>query len=303
MSGRQFPGKAAREAGGWIKANRYLLARRFAQVFFLSLFLTGPWFGFWITKGTLASSITLDILPLSDPFILSQQLVTGYLPELTAFTGAAIVLAGYVIFGGRSYCAWVCPVNPVTDFAAWLRARLNIRKGWTPRRDLRIYMMVGVLAVSALTGSLAWELINPVTTLHRAIVFGGTFGLTAAALIFFFDLYTAKHGWCGHLCPVGAFYGLVGKAGLLRVSAMGRSRCNDCMDCFEICPEPQVIAPALRGERTGHGPVILSGDCLNCGRCLDVCSLDVFSFTHRFNQNTETDALQGSGAELSTKGG
>jgi ferredoxin-type protein NapH len=83
--------------------------------------------------------------------------------------------------------------------------------------------------------------------------------------IFLFDLLVAKHGWCGHLCPVGAFYGQIGKVALLRVAADNRAACDDCMDCFAVCPEPHVISPALRGERTGTGPVIASGDCTLCG--------------------------------------
>lgn len=47
------------------------------------------------------------------------------------------------------------------------------------------------------------------------------------------------------------------------------------------CPEPQVLKPALKGAH-GHGPVILARDCTNCGRCMDVCALDVFAFGPRF---------------------
>jgi ferredoxin-type protein NapH len=50
------------------------------------------------------------------------------------------------------------------------------------------------------------------------------------------------------------------------------------MDCYEICPEPQVIRPALKGEKDGSSPVILASDCTNCGRCIDICSKDVFRF-------------------------
>ena len=42
------------------------------------------------------------------------------------------------------------------------------------------------------------------------------------------------------------------------------------------------ITPALRG-RDADPPLILDRDCTNCGRCIDVCSVDVFSFTHRFD--------------------
>jgi ferredoxin-type protein NapH len=84
---------------------------------------------------------------------------------------------------------------------------------------------------------------------------------------------------------VGAFYGLLGKLSPLRVSAVKREQCNDCMDCFAVCPEPQVIRPALKGAPQALGPVILSGECTNCGRCIDVCSQDVFRFASRFHND------------------
>jgi ferredoxin-type protein NapH len=55
------------------------------------------------------------------------------------------------------------------------------------------------------------------------------------------------------------------------------------MDCFIVCPEQQVIRPALKGADKGIGPVITSANCTNCGRCIDVCSKDVFHFGSRFN--------------------
>ena len=86
--------------------------------------------------------------------------------------------------------------------------------------------------------------------------------------------------------PDGAFYGLLGRTALLRVSAAKRSACNDCMDCFTVCPEPQVIRPALK-QVGQQSPIILSGECTACGRCIDVCDLEVFKMTHRFDQRSE----------------
>lgn len=283
----ELAGKKARNQLGFWHAHRYLILRRLAQFFFLGLFLSGPLSGFWITEGTLASSETFGILPLNDPFIFLQSLLAGHLPEMTAIIGAAIVLIAYLILGGRSYCSWVCPINPVTDLADYLRRRFGFEKGLRISRSARWYLMSGVLLLSLLTGSLAWELINPVTTLHRGLVFGLEAGSLSVLAIFLFDLLVAKHGWCGHLCPVGAFYGLVGKVTLLRVSARARVACDDCMDCYEVCPEKHVISPALRGNRQALGPVILSGDCTTCGRCIDVCPEQVFTFAHRFDRRLE----------------
>ncbi len=277
-------GREAVEAKGWIGAHRFLLLRRSSQLFFLALFLLGPWFGIWIVQGTLAGSLTLGVLPLTDPFVLMQSLIAGHWPELTALIGGVIALVTYALIGGRVYCSWVCPINPVTDAANWLHRKLDLPKGWQPKRGTRLWVLATVLIVSGLGGVIAWELVNPITMLHRGLIFGMGFVWAMVAAIFVFDLFVSRHGWCGHLCPVGAFYGLIGTKSLLRVSAHNRVACDDCMDCYAVCPENQVISPALKGK-PGSSPLILSPDCTNCGRCIDVCAVDVFNFTHRFDDH------------------
>ncbi len=279
----KFPvGVEAIAAKGWLSAHKWLIARRLSQTLFLAIFLVGPWFGWRIVDGTLAGSRTLNILPLTDPFVALQGIVAGHWPELTALIGALIVLAAYALIGGRMYCSWVCPINPVTDTAHWLHEKLDIPKGWQPKRHTRLWLLAMVLIVSALTGTIAWEVVNPITILHRGLVFGMGAAWGVVIAVFLFDLVVARRGWCGHLCPVGAFYGLVRAKPLLRVSAPNRAACDDCMDCFAVCPENHVITPALRGKGNDT-PLILARDCTNCGRCIDVCSVDVFTFTHRFN--------------------
>lgn len=266
----------------WVQRNRFLLLRRFSQACILAVFLIGPWAGLWIVKGTLTASMTLGVLPLTDPFLFLQVLVSGHLPELTGIVGVALVVGAYAVFGGRLYCSWVCPMNVVTDTAGWLHRKLDLKKGWQPKRHTRYWLLVTMLLVSAFSGTLAYELVNPVTMLHRGLVFGMGFAWAVVVMVFLFDTFVARHGWCGHLCPMGAVYGLLNTKSLLRVSAKNRDACDDCMDCFAVCPENHVISPALRGKGDAT-PLIQHRDCTSCGRCIDVCDLDVFSFTHRFD--------------------
>ena len=88
MSRRQ-PGAEAIRTKGRFAAHKWLLARRASQCTILSLFLLGPLTGWWIVKGNLAYSLTLDTLPLTDPFILMQSLVAGHRPESLALLGVA----------------------------------------------------------------------------------------------------------------------------------------------------------------------------------------------------------------------
>lgn len=285
MSHPSRPGQEAIAIKGWLAAHKWLILRRISQLGILALFLVGPWFGIWIVKGNLSSSLTLDVLPLTDPYLLAQSLAAGIVPLGTAFTGAAIVVAFYLLVGGRVFCAWVCPVNTITDTAAWGRRRLGLKSGRTPDARTRYWFLAGTLIAAAATGSLAWEWVNPVSLAHRGLIFGMGAGVWLLIGIFLYDLLLASRGWCGHLCPMGAFYSLLGRTALLRVAAPQRAACNDCMDCFNICPEPQVIRPALK--KVGQeSPVILSPDCTTCGRCIDVCGKQVFKLTHRFDQRS-----------------
>lgn len=281
MNDENYPGALAAAKKGWFSSHRWLMLRRLSQLAFLALFLSGPLVGLWIFKGTLAASRFLDTIPLADPFILLQSLVTGTIAGSTALLGGALIAGFYLVSGGRAYCAWVCPVNIITDFAAWLRLRFNLQEGLSLNRNNRYWMIGMVFLTTALTGSLVWELINPVTMLHRGLAFGFGLAWTIPLGIFCFDLFVSKRGWCGHLCPVGGFYSLLGRFSLIRVRADGRENCSNCLDCYAVCPEPQVISPALKSEN-GQGPVITGGNCTNCGRCIDICAERVFSFGSRF---------------------
>ncbi len=270
------------EAKGWWGAHKFLLLRRLSQLTILFLFLMGPWFGWWLVKGNLNYSITLGALPLADPLVLLQSLLTGHVPERNAIIGAVLVLLFYLLVGGRVYCSWVCPVNIVTDAASALRRRLDIRGGGDLPRETRYWILGLILLLAATTGGIVWELVSPVSMLPRGLMFGMGAGWLLIGGIFLFDLFVVERGWCTHVCPVGAFYSLLGRFSLLRVTANKREACNDCLDCFTVCPEKQVIKLPLKGAKKGAGPIILSGNCTNCGRCIDVCSKDVFSFGSRF---------------------
>ena len=212
-------GREALEKKGWWRSHRWLVLRRLCQFFVLGMFLSGPWFGVWILHGNYSSSLLFDTVPLTDPLMTLQSLASGHLPATVALTGAVIITVLYALAGKRLFCSWVCPLNPITDLANWLRRR--------------------------------------------------------------FDL-----GWCGHICPVGALYGVLGSKGVITVAATDRQKCNRCMDCFHVCPEPHVLRAPVLDEQS---PVqVTSRDCMTCGRCVDVCSEDVFTITTRWSSGAKS---------------
>ena len=279
----QDAGLEARAKLGWWRAYRFLILRRLSQLAIVFMFLSGPFWNLWILKGNYSASLLFDVVPLTDPLMAAESLATGYLPEWTTIVGALIIVAFYALVASKAFCSWVCPVNIVTDTAAWLRRKLGIRQSAKLSRNTRYGILVMILAGSAISGTLLWEWINPVAALGRIFVFGGGAALWLVTVVFLFDLLVVEHGWCGHLCPIGATYGLIGAKSLIKVKVVDRERCDRCMDCYNVCPEPQVLRLPLHGKPT-DSQIVLAKDCITCGRCIDVCPENVFAFGSRFEK-------------------
>ncbi|MGY6402338.1 quinol dehydrogenase ferredoxin subunit NapH [Vibrio parahaemolyticus] len=273
----QNAGKEAVEKLGWWRAHRFLILRRLCQLTIIALFMAGPTLG--VLTGNLSSSMLFDTVPLSDPLIMLQALATGHIPEFNALLGVVIVVVFYAILAPRAFCAWVCPLNIVTDLAAWLRRKFNIKASYRWSPAIRYWLIPVLMLGSALSGAILWTWLDPVAALHRGLVFGIGAGWVLIALVFVLDLLLVEHGWCGHLCPLGATYGVIGRKSLLRVTAVRREDCTKCMDCFYVCPEPEVLRQPLKeGDRR-----VMDQNCISCGRCLDVCPEHVFEFKNRLN--------------------
>jgi ferredoxin-type protein NapH len=193
------------------------------------------------------------------------------LPEV--WTGAAIVFVVWLLLGGRAFCAWACPLNIVTDAAAWLRERLGLRDLLVIPRTTRYAVLALAVALSALVGVATFEWVSPIGMLHRAVIYGTPIGLVAVAGVLLLDLAVLRHGWCGHLCPLGAFWSLAGRAGLVKVR-FDAATCTRCGDCVKACPEPRV----LNLNRAAERGAIDGGECTNCGRCIAICPEQSLAF-------------------------
>ena len=267
--------------GGKLYIWHTLLLRRSVQLGILLLFFGTVRWGWELAgrpllTGNLSSSEFIGLVPLADPFATLQILMTGHLPLQELLLGAGIILVIYGLLGGRSWCSWMCPINMVTDLSAWLRRRLGIGDLFHLSRNIRYTVLALALILSLLTGIAAFEWISPISMLHRELIYGIGLGWTAVLGIFLFDLFILRNGWCGHLCPMGAFYALVGRLAQVRV-AFDAPTCTHCGECARLCPEPQV----LNLKEAATAGLIASGECSNCGRCITVCPEDTLKFSLR----------------------
>nr|WP_321268004.1 quinol dehydrogenase ferredoxin subunit NapH [uncultured Sulfurimonas sp.] len=258
---------------------RYLILRRFTQIGLLVLYFGANAWGWTVLMGNLSSSVVLEIIPLSDPYAALQMLAAGAVLATDLIIGVLILTVFYFLIGGRAFCSWVCPVNIITDAANFLRRKLDFDRVQGVKqpasRNIRYWLLALSLIISAIMGVTAFEFLSPISMVHRGIVFGLGFGWAAMLIIFLFDLFVLKNGWCGHICPLGGFYSVLGKFSLIRVHHTVEN-CTLCMKCKNVCPERQVLH--MIGKESLP---VLSGECTNCARCIEVCDDDALGFSIR----------------------
>ncbi len=275
----------------WIRKNRFLIGRRLVQVGIVLLFFSSARFdwkphGVRILQGNLSASTLFEFIPMADPFAVLQILLTGQDVLVDVLIGAVVIVVFYIVVGGRVFCSWVCPVNLVADTAQKARAWLKLPSFLRISRWTRYVVMVLTLVLSAFSGVAAFEWISPISMFHRELFFGMKAGWAAVFAIFLCDLFVRKQTWCGHLCPLGAFYSVLGRTSFLRIR-FEKQKCTKCGDCHRICPEPHVLNLNLIFREE----MVYSGNCTNCGRCVTHCPENCFRFSFRKMKRPEAALL------------
>lgn len=254
---------------------RFLIARRSTQVLLMAMYIITNTYGINILMGDLSSSLLLKTIPLSDPYAVLQMLFAGAVISIDLMIGTCIILVFYATIGGRAFCSWVCPINLITDLANYLRRIFGfnqIQKKQPASRNIRYWVIAMSLVISYFMGVAAFELVSPITMVNRGLIFGFGFTWATILVIFLLDLFVLKNAWCGHICPLGGFYSLLGRFSLFRVHHKVEN-CTSCMKCKEVCPETQVLFMI-----TKESAPVLSGECTNCARCIEVCDDDALGF-------------------------
>ncbi|HVJ15093.1 MAG TPA: 4Fe-4S binding protein [Polyangiaceae bacterium] len=161
---------------------RLVWARRFAQVFFLLLFLY--FLAQTAFRGTFsASSDTPVRLPLpvegfllADPFVAAMTLLSTH----TVYRGLAwsLVIVALTLVFGRVFCGWVCPFGTLHHFFGWILPSRALKGGKRVESNKthwwqagKYYLMIAFLGASV-AGSAIGGLLDPICVAVRAIGLG-----------------------------------------------------------------------------------------------------------------------------------
>lgn len=185
-----------------------------------------------------------------------------------------VLLAGVSLALGRVFCGWACPQTALCELASatqrWVTGR------WSQGGLRRVVAASGAagLALSvALAGgfTIVGLFLTPEVILG---VFHGQFstsllkGITVASFLILVDVVLLRHTFCEWMCIVGWWQRLFASRGALRVAfSVDRAReCTNCTDCKKACF--MRLDPRRRE---------LPGTCLNCGKCIAACRLQMAS--------------------------
>lgn len=264
------------------RMKRWLVVISIHLLFFLSFAID-----IQVLEGTLNGSRFLGF-HLIDIFTTMQMYLATYELPINVIIGTSTIIFLYLLVGGRSYCAWVCPYGLLSEIGEKLHNTLVAKKIIKERRfdhRVRHIFWAMFLILSFTSGYLVFETFNVVGILSRAIAYGWSLALIWVLIIFAIEVFYSRRAWCTYICPIGTTYGYIGKASALRVE--WNNNCDHCMVCHDVCFENQVLEitkakyDKQREEKGIKTEYITGADCTLCGRCIDVCHEDALNFDFR----------------------
>ena len=238
-------------------------------------------------EGTLNGSRFLGF-HMIDPFSTLEVWLATYHIPINVIIGVATIIIVYMLVGGRTYCAWVCPYGILSEIGEkWhdtLVSKKIIKERKFDHRVRHIFWTI-FLVLSFTSGYLVFETFNVVGILSRMMAYGWSVALIWVAVVFAMEVFFSRRAWCSYICPIGTTYGMIGKISAMRIE--WNDNCDSCMVCHDVCFEPQVLEITKakykkqideKGIKTAY---ITGVDCTLCGRCVDVCHEDALKFSSR----------------------
>lgn len=193
------------------------------------------------------------------------------------YSGTVVLLILTVVIAvifRRSFCGLLCPFGALQELFARIGKKLFKRKFIIPvkidrpLRYLKYAILVLTVGMAWVYGSLWMSPYDPytafghITTISEAIEEDplAIIGFILLAITIFGSLLYDRF-FCKYLCPVGAFYGIIGKLSPTKIER-NDSLCTHCKVCNKACPVNIDIEKSSK---------ITDAECINCNECVVAC--------------------------------
>ncbi|MEN8905820.1 MAG: 4Fe-4S binding protein [Clostridiales bacterium] len=186
-----------------------------------------------------------------------------------------IVTIVITILFRRSFCGNICPFGALQEFVGKIGRKI-FKKKFIISSKPDYYLRYIKYIVLVVTLFMAWKLkelwMSPFDPWAAyAHIFAGFEELKEEFLIGSILLIITIVGsllvdrfFCKYLCPLGAFYAILGKLSPFRVSRNSEI-CTNCTLCSKECPM-NIEVHKMDDVKTA--------ECINCQRCVTVCNKD-----------------------------
>ena len=206
---------------------RWILVIGIHLLFFLSFFID-----LQMLEGTLNGSRFLGF-HMIDPFMTIQVYLATYHLPINMIIGTTTILIVYLLVGGRSYCAWVCPYGTLNDLVYKIRrkvSKISIKIPLELKLSFNIlkYVVFAFVIIALLNGNPRYYVpihtSDLVTSIKLAYLTGGDVYFARLYLILGALLLGVliPRFWCRYLCPLGTTFQLI-KKGFRRFK-----KCSKC---------------------------------------------------------------------------
>jgi len=261
------------------RLDKWTLAHRATAALFLALLILGRFDEFPFVKGSAAATRVFDALRFADPLGAFEAILASRHVTLTLLLSAGLLLALYAMVG-RAFCGWLCPLGLLLELNDVVRTRvqrvLRRRKKSLPDfqipRNTKYAILLTFLILSFIIQLPVFQTISPINLLARSFIFGPEAGLILVGAIVAFE-YVSARAWCIALCPLGAFYSIVGKFAPLRIQIDQEKEKSgkQCGLCAYSCPmQIEVLEDHIQRGK----PAVDDSECTRCGSCMDGCPRD-----------------------------